>query len=196
MKKRVCFAGLLLSILSSNLAAAQETQTVFSPITLMGFVKKLGDWVVSVIVWLWQQILPAAAFMLGLQASQTYETVFSLIVGIFFVVMFAKTLKDFTAFSSKVSWIIAIGLTIILIVTQIIRILGTALFGFVSIFIAYPLLSILIGTVIIVLIYMLLRMIGSEASESIKKQKQKEKRIKEAAGRKVLEKVGEEAKKE
>jgi hypothetical protein len=185
MKKGIIF--ILTAIFLAGLVSAQMSEgTVVS-----SSLADLGKLIIGIIVWIGKEILYGAAFVFGFQLSQTIGIIFAIVIWAALFTEMAKALRNFSSLSSPVAWIISFALTAILVVLGVIKAFGLAFYGLVSMFSNSTVQILGIGVAILLLIYIVIRLIAGKISGSIRKREEGIKHIKEEAGRKVFEKVGE-----
>ena len=190
MKKSLFFvlaAVLFLSFSSAQVYPPSQGTVVTE--SLMG----LWNIILGILIWIGKYLLYLAALSLGLSLSQTPLIIISSMVWIVLLIAIARIMNDFTLFSKPIAWIISFALTILFGVLGVTKSIGQGLF---SMLLALSLKStiqvVTLAIFILILIYIIVIVIIGKFSSNIKRRKKEERKVKEEAGRKSLEKIGEE----
>jgi len=131
-------------------------------------------------------MIDSVVFFISQALGMSGQHFTTIIVGVilFFLLFidFGIILKNFSAFSSWVAWIIAFGLCVLLTTTGLIGIIALFFIGLVG----------YIGAALILVgIKVFFTVIELSISNKLKKDKEKERKVKEEIGRKASEKIGE-----
>jgi len=194
MKKSLFFA-LTAILLIITIAAAQQVYSPSQGTVVTSSLNDLWGVLLGVIVWVAKEIFFGAGYVLGMPPSNLNGIIFATIIWILLAKELAKILIDFTSFSKIVAWIIALCITILLAVFGVIKIFGVALLSLISMFTTSTGQILALGILALILVYIILTVIMNLFSSGVKERKREERKVKEKAGRKVLEKIGEEAEK-
>ena len=190
--------GLIVFILSTifliALVSAQVSTSTSQGTVVSSSLADLWNLILGIIIWLGRYILFGAAYAFGFSASQTVAIILAIIIWAAMLWEMTKALRDFTAFSAPVAFIISAAIMMIITLLGVIRLLALALASLIATITSSNGKAIALGILFVILVYIIIRLIMAKLGYSFKKQKQGIRKAKEEAGRKGLEKIGEEFK--
>lgn len=190
MRKRFFILAILVSLLTAPLVLGQESSSTGEDIKAA-----------AVFIWGWlaefvRIFLFGFSYAVGMSDAEAAAVITALIVFLYMLLEMKTIFYDFTSFSKGTSWVIALGLMIVIGTMGIVRALANGIWGIAKAvasklaFMSAGNALAVVALLLITLAYFVIRYVTDFFGASVIEKKRRMKKIEEEAGSKILQNIG------